>query len=106
MASPAKPHLAYHLALLALEEIGKAGLVASRAAIGLVREESGMEKWLSSHPLKLLWAQWTPSGEIDPAHFTEAKKLAEKLHATRKAVLYVDPMADGPPPAASVSENA
>lgn len=105
LAPPPKPHLSYHLALLALEEIGKAGLVASRAAIGLVREEAGMEKWLGSHPLKLLWALWTPSGEIDPAHFTEAKQLAEKLHASRKAGLYVDPMADGPPPADSVSQG-
>jgi AbiV family abortive infection protein len=50
LAPPRKPHLSYHLALLALEEIGKAGLVASRAAVGLVREEAGMEKWLGSHP--------------------------------------------------------
>jgi AbiV family abortive infection protein len=102
---PATPNLAYHLALLALEEIGKAGLIGSRVAVGWARDSAWMEKWLSSHSRKLLWALWAPFGEIDPANFTEAKVLAERLHARRLAGLYVDPSAERPLPREAVSLN-
>jgi AbiV family abortive infection protein len=100
---PSTPNLAYHLALLALEEIGKAGLIGGRAAFGSARDSAWMDKWLSSHSRKLLWALWTPFGKIDPANFTEAKVLAERLHAQRLAGLYVDPSAEGPLPREAVS---
>ena len=53
---PSTPNLAYHLALLALEEIGKARLIAGRAAVGSARDSAWMDKWLSNHGRKLLWA--------------------------------------------------
>jgi AbiV family abortive infection protein len=100
---PATPNLAYHLALLALEEIGKARLIGSRAAIGAARDSSWIDKWLSNHTRKIWWALWTPFGKIDPAAFREAKALAERLHAQRLVGLYVDPSADAPFPRNAVS---
>jgi AbiV family abortive infection protein len=95
---PATPNLSYHLALLALEEIGKAGLIAGQAAVGSARDSAWLDRWLSSHSRKLLWALWAPFGKIDPADFADAKILAERLHARRLAGLYVDPSAVGPLP--------
>jgi len=99
---PATPNLAYHLGLLALEEIGKAGLIGGQAAVGSARDSAWMDTWLSNHSRKLLWALWAPFGKIDPADFTEAKVLAERLHARRLAGLYVDPSAEGPLPREAV----
>jgi AbiV family abortive infection protein len=98
LKDPATPNLSYHLALLALEEIGKARLIGGRAAVGSARDSAWMDKWLSNHSRKLLWALWTPFGKIDPANFSEAKVIAERLHAQRLACLYVDPTAEGPLP--------
>jgi len=103
LGAPTTPNLAYHLALLALEEIGKAGLIGGQAAVGSARDSAWMDKWLSNHSRKLLWALWAPFGKIDPADFTEAKVLAERLHARRLAGLYVDPSAEGPLPREAVS---
>jgi AbiV family abortive infection protein len=99
---PATPNLSYHLALLALEEIGKAGLIAGQAAVGSARDSAWLDRWLSSHSRKLLWALWAPFGKIDPADFADAKILAERLHARRLAGLYVDPSAVGPLPREAV----
>jgi len=97
------PNLAYHLALLALEEIGKAGLILAEAAVGSRRDSGSMDKWVSSHSRKLLWALWTPFGKITPADFNKAKALAERLHAQRLAGLYVDPSAEDFVPQKAVS---
>jgi AbiV family abortive infection protein len=102
---PAKPNLAYHFGVLALEEVGKAGLIMSHAALSSARDDSGIEKWLSSHTRKLLWALWTPLGKIDPANFNEAKVIAERLHSQRLAGLYVDPSAELSPPKDAISRN-
>jgi AbiV family abortive infection protein len=61
---PATPNLAYHLGLLALEEIGKAGLIGRQAAVGSARDSAWMATWLSNHSRKLLWALWAPFGKI------------------------------------------
>jgi AbiV family abortive infection protein len=103
LEDPATPNLAYHLALLALEEIGRARLIGGRAALGSARDSAWVDKWLSNHSRKLLWALWTPFGKIDPANFSEAKIIAERLHAQRLAGLYVDPTAEGPLPREAVS---
>ena len=63
------PNVAYHLAILALEEIGKGGMIASRAAVGTVRDTDWIEKKFDDHVWKLQWAVWSPAlsgGRIDP----------------------------------------
>ena len=89
----AYPNIAYHLAILAMEEIGKAGMLASRAVIGAALEGERLQKRLDDHVYKLMWAVWSPSmsgGKIDPKDFEQARQFAESTHARRKAGLYVD----------------
>jgi AbiV family abortive infection protein len=91
------PNIAYHLAILALEEIGKAGMIASRAVVGTARDSDWMEKRFDDHVWKIQWAVWTPTltgGRIDPKEFEEARRFAQSMHARRLRGLYVDPNAD------------
>jgi AbiV family abortive infection protein len=90
-------NIAYHLAILALEEIGKAAMIASRAVVGTARDSDWMEKRFDDHVWKIQWAVWTPtlaSGRIDPKDFEEARHFAQSMHARRLRGLYVDPNAD------------
>lgn len=102
------PNIAYHLAILALEEIGKAGMISSRAVVGTARDTDWMNKRFDDHVWKIQWAVWTPSlaGRIDPKQFEEARQFAQSIHARRVKGLYVDPDADDAsmtPPRAAVS---
>jgi AbiV family abortive infection protein len=88
----AYPNIAYHLALLALEEIGKAGMLAARSVVKDASDTTSMDKRFGSHVWKLMWAVWSPrlGGKIDPKDFLEARQFAESMHARRMAGLYVD----------------
>src|SRR5438477_10738904 len=56
------PHLAYHFAVLALEEIGRGVLLVVRASARERREESGgIDAAMADHAQKLFWALWSPS---------------------------------------------
>jgi AbiV family abortive infection protein len=90
-------NIAYHLAILAMEEIGKAGLLGCRAVIGESLDAQKLESRLGDHVYKLLWALWSPSilgGKLDPKDFEEARVFAERMHARRLAGLYVDGQQD------------
>lgn len=87
------PNIAYHLAILALEEIGKAGMLAARAVVKDALDTAWMDKRLDNHVWKLMWGTWSPAlsgGKIDPKEFEEARRFAESTHAHRMAGLYVD----------------
>jgi AbiV family abortive infection protein len=86
------PNIAYHLAILALEEVGKAGMLAARAVTRDALDTAWMDKRLDSHVWKLMWGVWSPalSGKLDPKDFVEARRFAESTHARRMAGLYVD----------------
>ncbi len=45
----AYPNIAYHLAILAMEEIGKAGMLASRAVIGAALDCERLQKRFDDH---------------------------------------------------------
>lgn len=109
----APPNIAYHLAILALEEIGKAGMIASRAVVGSKLDTDWMEKRFNDHAWKLQWAVWScgfAGSRIDPKEFEEARRFAQSTHARRLAGLYVDPnakdTATAPPRAAVRMEHA
>jgi AbiV family abortive infection protein len=93
----AHANIAYHLAILALEEIGKAGMVGSRAAVRGAWDATWLEKRMGEHAFKLMWAIWSPrmSGKLDPQDFIEARQFAESTHERRMAGLYVDYAEDG-----------
>src|SRR2546428_3873059 len=56
---PEFPHLAYHLAALALEEVGRATLFVMIDASG--GDAAGLVRTLDDHVGKLFWAIWGPS---------------------------------------------
>jgi AbiV family abortive infection protein len=87
------PNIAFHLILLALEEMGKAGLLTSRAASAGFRDSSWIDKRLDDHVFKLLWGLWSPtfrnSAQFDPEGFLQLKKFSQRAHSQRLAGLYV-----------------
>lgn len=92
-ADQAYPNIAYHLGILAVEEIGKAGMLDARAATRGAFDGKWIEKRLDDHVFKFMWAVWSPTmsgGKIDPKAFEEARQFAERTHARRMAGLYVD----------------
>lgn len=102
------PNIAYHLATLALEEIGKAELIGMSH---LAREQADPLEWAERHEdhvRKLFWALWGPSfgKEIITREQIESfQRLARIIHSTRLKGLYVDPSAQGPLPKDAVAEE-
>jgi len=89
----AYPNIAYHLAILAMEEIGKAGMLCARGVTRGAWDANPIDRRLNDHVWKLMWAVWSPSlsgGKIDPKDFEEARQFAESTHERRIAGLYVD----------------
>src|SRR5438105_80878 len=56
-----QPHFAYHLALLALEEIGKLEVVLMGRVGTEEEDEAFRSKFLDDHVGKIFWAFWGPS---------------------------------------------
>lgn len=104
---PGRHHIAYHLAGLALEEIGKASmlLVDTVSARILKDEDNGEEvaklaDSLADHRKKLFWAMLTPSidaGVISPQDFNILKEIANDIDTLRLSSLCVN--VEGAPPA-------
>jgi AbiV family abortive infection protein len=65
-SKPGSYHIAYHLAALSLEKIGKSSMVLMSAINPRPIEESeqlGPIKWIADHERKLFWAIWLPRRE-------------------------------------------
>jgi AbiV family abortive infection protein len=96
----ASPRIAFHLATLALEETGKASLLAiSATSAALGREEPSIViTALDDHVRKLFWALWGPSIQSERVTVEQIESLrgmARHIHETRLRGLYVDVSADG-----------
>jgi AbiV family abortive infection protein len=88
------PHLAYHLALLALEEIGKLEVVLMGRVGTKEEDEAYQKKLLDDHVGKIFWAFWGPTFThdlIDPKQIKWHMDLATQLHEKRLRGLYIDP---------------
>jgi AbiV family abortive infection protein len=87
-------HIAYHLSVLALEEIGKSAMILM-SSLGSPREEERKRPsdWIDDHERKLFWALWSPriDKEAPWQGIQQATDLARQIHETRLATLYVDP---------------
>jgi AbiV family abortive infection protein len=88
------PNIAYHLATLALEELGKRKLYEIQAAATAVGEPPQWQiRGTEDHKRKLLWCFYG-SGPIpdivDQQQFFELRDAASDIHANRIAGLYVD----------------
>jgi AbiV family abortive infection protein len=88
-----KPNLAYHLATIALEELGKGQLIGMRS-FAKEDDDSWHTKQINDHVKKLFWALWGRFlGTIrpDPKETERLRELATIIHENRLRGLYVDP---------------
>jgi len=89
------PNIAYHLAALALEEIGKSELVGM-SYIAKTEKDSALpwaEKQTEDHVKKLYWALWGPSFGRELLTKDQIESyigLAQSIHEKRIRGLYVD----------------
>lgn len=97
--SPDRGHISYHLAALALEEIGKASMITisslpmPRNTDADEEDSKGPAEWVENHERKLFWALFLPSFHptLSADEFRQLQELARNIHQTRLSTLYVDP---------------
>jgi AbiV family abortive infection protein len=96
-AVPGSYHIAFHLATIALEEIGKSsmifvGAIDHRPVRGDEEAKTPL-KWIDDHERKLFWAIWLPGRESlrDWRTIPAALDFARGIHKDRLDTLYVDP---------------
>lgn len=96
---PGSSHIAYHLAVLALEEIGKSSLIFQEHLDPkpLPRDPDSERRspleWIEDHERKIFWAIWLPIFDANPDWRTipDCLNLAKRIHELRLRVLYFDP---------------
>lgn len=87
-------HIAYHLAALALEEIGKSSMIfMSSLRMHGDEERKRPVDWIEDHERKLFWAIWSlrMDGSNPTKGIQQAFEIAKHIHGARLAALYVDP---------------
>ena len=87
-------HIRYNLAVLALEEIGKAEIFLMNA-LGVTSDENNDQQSIATddHRKKLFWAFFSPfveHGRIAPEYFESDRELARRMHERRLETLYTD----------------
>jgi AbiV family abortive infection protein len=89
------PNISFHLAVLALEEVGKAVMLGTRDIMRAVDGETVfVDKRLDDHVFKLFWALWTPSlarGNVSREEYESLRGLARSMHEDRLGAMYVAP---------------
>jgi AbiV family abortive infection protein len=87
-------NIAYHLALLALEELGRRELLGIQSiANKSVVPPAWTQKHTQDHTKKLFWCFFGAnfiSGPFTKEHFEQMQEFARQLHERRLAGLYVD----------------
>jgi len=108
-------HISFHLAVLALEEIGKAAMLFATKVYPHVAEDEDSDELkngskpsddVSDHRKKLFWAMLTPNfdrGIFSPQDFIQLKQIANDIHFRRINSLYTN--ADEAPPDARISDD-
>jgi AbiV family abortive infection protein len=89
-------NIAYHLATLALEELGKAQLIGMRSMSKRDDADAWYDKQLEDHVKKLFWALW---GRVfgkrpDRKEIDSLRGLAATIHGNRLRGLYVSSEAE------------
>ena len=101
LAGESAAHIRYHLAALAIEEVGKAVIIllnASSATLDRIDDQRSIS--IDDHVKKLFWAISSPfidRGRITPERFESNRELARRIHARRLETLYTDPQNPLPP---------
>lgn len=90
-------HICFHLALLALEEIGKAILVTIGFTVSIAeadKERGGLRVAFDDHVKKIFWSLWGGmfrDNKLTKQAIEENRGLATTLHKRRIYYLYTDP---------------
>lgn len=88
-------NIAYHLTVLALEEVGKLFLVmVGHSHPDEAKRSKVLETASEDHAKKIFWALWGPmygKDDMSPKQMDDFLKWAENIHGDRKKGLYVDP---------------
>lgn len=89
-----QPHIAYHLAVIALEELGRGELIEVQS-IAAERPDANTKwgKHIQSHVQKLFWCFLGPSfyqQELTQEALDSMTRFAQELHSKRLQALYVD----------------
>src|ERR1017187_4533198 len=90
---PGCNHIAFNLAVLALEEIGKSILLFQGSLEIKHLPRNGEEakrplEWIDDHERKLFWAIWFGDEGLDWRTIPQSMEAAPRLHLKRLAVLY------------------
>lgn len=92
------PNIAYHLAVLALEEVGKSELIGMEAFSSRGEEtREWVARMYEDHVRKLFFALWGPSfgrEKITRGQIESFRGMAKRMHEMRLAGLYFDPAHD------------
>lgn len=87
-------HIAFHLAVIALEEIGKATMTVMGLSFpGKAYESTLLERHHDVHIKKIFWALWMPSlksTDLDLEKIKTYREVATKIHDDRLRCLYID----------------
>jgi AbiV family abortive infection protein len=95
-AVPGSYHIGFHLAVLALEEIGKSSMIFMDALNPRPATEQDRKTplhWIDDHERKLFWAIWLPqhSDLREWQKVPATMDFAREIHKQRLKTLYVDP---------------
>ncbi|MBI3521463.1 MAG: AbiV family abortive infection protein [Chloroflexi bacterium] len=100
------PNLAFHLAVLSLEEVGRSSLIVMEEVARRDDEGGRLRHESEDHVRKLFWAFWGPSfgrEVITGDQIRSFQDLAQEVHEKRQRGLYVDP--EGSPPRDAISSG-
>jgi AbiV family abortive infection protein len=86
------PHLAYHFAVLALEEIGRGVLLVVQASAGGPEEARTLSARMEDHEAKVFWSPENAE-PLTAQQIDDFRELARRIHEARKSGLYFDPAA-------------
>lgn len=93
-----QPHIAYHLAVIALEELGRGELLGVQAVAADRPDASNkLEKYTQNHVQKLFWCFLGPSfyeQKLTQKTLDSMTEFAQELHSKRLQALYVDKASD------------
>ncbi len=88
-------NVCFHLALLAMEEIGKAIMVSMKLVVSIGDKELGnFDEAFGDHEKKLFWALWgasTKSNGFTKEEIERFRDMSKTLHENRLIYLYTDP---------------
>ena len=88
-------HICFHLALMAMEEVGKAVMVGISFTVSLADKERGrFGDTFEDHEKKIFWALWGTAmkrNAVSKESIESARDLSKTLHGRRLLYLYVDP---------------